>query len=204
MVKQQDHHHIRAYDRALQLLIEANEADAGGRGFTPEARQILECVRKPADRARRKKEAPPVNDDRAQWEKAYKRAMDSLSIYIRTRDTKLYGEERYGMCCTCKGRKKFSELGDGHWQSTKHWGTKFHLFNNHAQCWGCNSKMMGNGRMKEHEEYIRLVHGEQWPARLLLLTKTDKREKTTKELLAIAEDLENRTATHLARESNFE
>jgi hypothetical protein len=189
---------IRGYDLALKAL-QAVKQDG-----TPEGRHILKYLLGPKQRAERKAERGPADPDKAAWEKAYKRAMDALSIYIRTRDTQLYGEERYGVCCTCKGRKRFSELGDGHWQSTKHWGTKFHLFNNHAQCWGCNSKMMGNGRMPEHEEYIRLVHGEQWPAKLILLTKTDKREKTTKELIAIAEDLENRTAQHLARESNFE
>lgn len=198
------HHHIRAYDYILKVLIGIGDADAHGRGLNPEARQVLTCVGKPSDRAKRKAEKGPANPDKAEWDAKYKLAMDALSTYIRTRDTQIYGTERYGLCCTCKGRKHYRELTDGHWQSTKHWGTKFHLFNNHGQCWGCNSKMMGNGRMPEHEEYIRLVHGEQWPAKLILLTKTDKREKTAKELIAIAEDLRNRTERHLARESNFE
>lgn len=187
---------IRAYDLAVRAIHAVREDG------TPEARHILKYLLGPKERAERKAVRGPANPDKEEWNKAYKKAMDALSTYIRTRDTVPYGETRYGNCCTCKQRKTFAELGDGHWQSTKYWGTKFHLFNNHAQCWGCNSKMMGNGRMSEHEEYIRLVHGPEWPAKLIFLTKTDKREKTTKELLAIAEDLQNRTAQHLARESS--
>ncbi len=188
------HYHIRAYELAERLL------KVSGEDNTPEGRHILKCVGKPAERAKRKVEKGPSNPALESWKKAYEAAMEALSTYIRTRDTRLYGEVRYGICCTCKQQKKYSELGDGHWQSTKHWGTKFHLFNNHAQCWGCNSKMMGNGRMADHEEYIKLAHGPEWPAKLIFLTKTDKREKTEKELLAITEDLNRRTAAHLARE----
>lgn len=198
------HHHIRAYDYAVSVLQRDGTADANGCGLTPEARQILTCVGKPADRARRKAEKGPADPSRKEWDDAHEAALEALSIYIRTRDTRLYGEHRRGACCTCKKPKSYEELGCGHWQSRKHWGTKFHLFNNHAQCWGCNSKMQGNGRMPEHEEYIKLVHGREWPAKLIFLTKTDKREKTTKELLAIAADLRLRTEQHIAREAIYE
>lgn len=197
------HHHIRAYDRALELLVAVGDADAQGNGRTVEARQILGAMDKLAAKARRKADRPVVDSSRKDWDDAHEKALDALSIYVRTRDTRLYGEHRRGPCCTCKKPKSFEELGCGHWQSRKHWGTKFHLFNNHGQCWGCNSKMMGNGRMPDHEEYIKLIHGPEWPARLIFLTKTDKREKTTKELLAIAADLQLRTEQHLARETNY-
>lgn len=197
------HYHIRAYSYILDLMVKDGTADDKGNGFTPEAKQVIRCVGKPADRAQKKAERGPANPSKKEWDDAHEKALDALSIYIRTRDTRLYGEVRRGICCTCKKPKSFAELGCGHWQSRKHWGTKFHLFNNHAQCWGCNSKMQGNGRMPEHEAYIIAVHGPEWPAKLIFLTKTDKREKTTKELLAIAADLQLRTEQHLAREANY-
>jgi hypothetical protein len=58
--------------------------------------------------------------------------------------------------------------------------------------------------MKDHEDYIILNHGPEWPAKLIFLTKTDKRERTEKELWAIAEEFNRRTANHLARESAVE
>lgn len=197
------HHHIRTYDYVLGLIVQDGKANPDGVGLTVEARQALGVLEKLAAKARRKAERAPVDNSKKEWDEAHEAALEALSIYIRTRDTRLYGEVRRGICCTCKRPKSFAELGCGHWQSRKHWGTKFHLFNNHAQCWGCNSKTMGNGRMPEHEEYIRMVHGPEWPAKLIFLTKTDKREKTTKELLAIAADLQLRTAQHLAREANY-
>jgi hypothetical protein len=192
------HYHIRAMQLAERLLKQAGEHD------TPEGRHILKVVGKTADRAQRKADHGPANPDLVAWHKAEDAALEALSTYIRTRDTRLYGEARIGGCCTCLQPKRFEELGCGHWQSRKYWGTKFHPFNNHAQCWGCNSKMMGNGRMKDHEDYIILNHGPEWPAKLIFLTKTDKRERTEKELWAIAEEFNRRTANHLARESAVE
>lgn len=199
------HHHIRAYDYILGLMRRDGTADAAGRGLTPEARQVLTCVGKPADRARRKEEkakvAPKFNDGRDDWDKMQEEALDALSEYVRTRDTRPFADgSRRGACCTCTNPNAYNRLTCGHWITRAKWGTKFHPFNNHAQCWPCNDKMRGNGRPKEHREYIINKHGADWPGKLERLALVDKREKTIDELRKIRDEMRELTAAVLARE----
>ncbi len=177
-------HPIRDYE-LIKRLLEQCKLDQ-----SPEGRRVLAKLKGPADKAQAKLDAPPKDKSRKDWEDAHEAALTALSKYIRTRDTREVGEGiRRGKCATCPAVKDFKELSCGHWIRREYWGTKFHVQNNNAQCWGCNSKHLGNGREKEHEEFIRNKYGQQVIDRLLYLKKAEARQKTTQELWAIAADL---------------
>lgn len=191
-----EHIDIRSYALAKRML-ETMKLDG-----TPEGRKIMLRMRGPKERAESKAKRPrQVDEKKDDHAEALDLAMTALSRYVRTRDTRPCGEKRRGACITCENPKWYAELTDGHWISTQFWGTKFHPFNNHGQCWGCNSKMMGNGRVKEHEAYIIAKHGAEWPEKLKFLAKVNSRKLTAPELLKIAADFDAKTDAILAREA---
>lgn len=183
------HHHIRAYDRALELLIAAGEADAQGRGHTPEARQILTCLGKPADRARRKAEEPPKSKEDQDWKRARDDADDAFSKYIRFRDTKGGATlaERRGICVTCEKPKRGDELQCGHWLSRKHFGTRWHEFNAGGQCPWDNSQTGGQGKPEEFETAIKMMRGSEWPGKLRTEAKFNARKPSVEDMQKITE-----------------
>lgn len=178
---------IRAVGLAERLLHISKNAN------TPEGRHILRCLEKPAASARKRldlkgKKADPAAED---WDKAHEAALEALSKYIRTRDTwEVEGGKRVGKCITCSNPGTYESLQCGHWLTRALWGTKFHPFNNHAQCWPCNDKMRGNGRAPLHEAAIRAIHGDGAIDLLKVLTKRDARKPTAKELWAKAAELD--------------
>lgn len=187
---------IRYYEEAEQWLRETHKEG------TLWAEYILKLASGPAKRAERRANKPKPTGDKKEWTRAHESANEAFSTYIRTRDTRPFPDGiRRGHCSTCGAFHEYSELQCGHWQSRKHWGTKFHPMNCNAQDWACNSKMMGNGRMPEHEAYIRRVHGDQWIQKLLVLVKTNARKKSIPELWAIASEFKKKTDERLARES---
>ncbi len=177
-------HPIRDYE-LIKDLLERVKLDQ-----SPEGRRVLTRLKGPADKAQAKLDAPRKDPDREAWEKAHEAALTALSTYIRTRDTQEVAPGvRRGKCATCPAVKDYKELSCGHWIRREYWGTKFHVQNNNAQCWGCNSKHMGNGREKEHEEFIRNKYGQGVIDRLLFLKKVEARQKTTEDLRRITAEL---------------
>lgn len=60
--------------------------------------------------------------------------------------------------------------------------------------------MMGNGRPKEFEAYIAMVHGSEWPDKLRFKAKVNARKPTIMELKKITEEFRNKLAALKARE----
>lgn len=186
---------IRDY-RLLLSLLKSHKLDG-----TKEGQRMLALVKKPADRAQARLDKKKAQDpDKGDWDKAYDKCWSAFSVLVRTMGTISFGESRRGPCVTCKKVFDFKDLQAGHWIPTANWGTKFHLFNVHSQCWQCNSKMRGNGKMPEHEQYIREVHGAQVPEMLKRLKLTHGRKLTTKELEVKTSEFKSQTETFLGRE----
>lgn len=177
-------HPIRDYELIKEIL-ERLKLDQ-----SPTGRRVLTRLKGPADKAQAKLNRPPKDPEREDWEEAHEAALEELSLYIRTRDTREVAPGvRRGKCATCPAVKDFKQLSCGHWIRREYWGTKFHVQNNNAQCWGCNSKHMGNGMEKEHEAFILAKYGQATIDRLLFLKKAQARQKTAQELWAIAAEL---------------
>lgn len=74
-----------------------------------------------------------------------KRAWDTFSIYIRTRDClRLSGDPDIGSCVTCKRPYNFKQLQAGHWIPGRRNAVLFSEQGVHAQCDSCNRHLKGN------------------------------------------------------------
>jgi len=192
------HYHIRAFQLVERLLKSVRQED------TTEGRYALKCLGVKAERAKKRAEKPQKSSSEKEWMKERDKADEAFSRYIRFRDTN-GGDalaERVGYCNTCKAVKTGNELQCCHWQSRKHFGTRWHEFNAAGGCWGCNSKMYGNGRPVEFEQYIILIRGKEWPDKLKALAKFGAKKPSIPELKAIIEKFELKLEQLKARESN--
>lgn len=66
-----------------------------------------------------------------------------FSIYIRQRGT----IDGFNYCVTCKKRQPWQELQTGHFQSRRHYSTRWDPMNCAPQCVGCNM-------FKQGEQYL--------------------------------------------------
>jgi hypothetical protein len=89
-----------------------------------------------------------------------------FSKYIRLRDAR---ENGMVTCVTCPTTKHWKEMQNGHWITRIELNTRFHEYNCHAQCWGCNG--YGRGKNHLHELAIIDLHGEDVRDELLKLSK---------------------------------
>lgn len=82
--------------------------------------------------------------------RAKKKAWDSFSRYIRTRDClRFTGDPNEGICVTCKRPYPFKQLQAGHFIAGRTNSVLFDEEAVYAQCYGCNV-----GRGGAHVEYF--------------------------------------------------
>ncbi len=131
-------------------------------------------------------------------------ADDAFSILVRTMGTATsFDGRRYGHCCTCnKPPLRFNQLQAGHWIKRGQWGTRFTLENVHPQCENCNMPAKGNGRVKEHESHIAVMHGHHMLDKLRVKAKFNQRRPSNKELADMAVDFMQRAVNLGYRESD--
>ncbi len=110
----------------------------------------------------------------AELSKAKKKAWDSFSIYIRTRDAiKTTNTTTNCKCVTCNRilpLKGHGGLQAGHFIAGRHNAILFEETNVHAQCYGCN--VMKKGNTTEYWLFMEKEYGRKEIDRLLALDKT--------------------------------
>lgn len=161
---------LRAFERVEQFFREAGEL------HTDIARHVLGKFKRPAEKAQEKVDNPP-DPDKVAWRRTYKECDRLFSIFIRLRDTRGPMDDyrkRWGYCVSCKDYLPWAKLQCGHWQVRERWGTRWHPWNCHAQCGGCNNwgKGGGKGETEKHRESIVRIHGVGAPDRILHLAAT--------------------------------
>lgn len=164
---------------------------------------IIKLLSGPSDRAQRRIDKPKPSLKEDDWKKARDAADLAFSQYIRFRDTKggkTLGD-RHGFCNTCKQYKIGTDLQCCHWLSRKHFGTRWNEINCAAGCWGCNSKMMGNGRPEDFERYIILTYGREWPDKLRAKAKFEARKPLISDLDAITSSFQIKLEKLKAKEA---
>lgn len=193
------HVHVRAYE-----LVEAALASYPTKDKTAVS-TALRTLRGPKERAEKKALKPKPTTSELEWQEARDAADKAASRYVRYYWTR-GGEklsERTGRCNTCSQSKTGDKLQCCHWQSRKHFATRWLFQDLGAGCWGCNSKLYGAGRPKEFEAWIIANHGPEWPDKIRALVKIGKRKPTIEEMKEIKTDYEQRLANLLARERNL-
>lgn len=93
-----------------------------------------------------------------------------FSLYIRLRDSNDHG---YGRCVTCHRVVFWKEADAGHFMTRNLLGTRFHPYNVHLQCKGCNGPR--GGLQYAHGLRIDEIHGEGWASKLQVLSKQSAR-----------------------------
>jgi len=144
-------------------------------GSTPEGRYILSRLRTISRHAEKRRMAKALKPKSFAKSKLIRDLDSVFSRYIRNRDTWVDPNgSRIGKCCTCGRIKLYEDLDCGHFIRRENWGTRWIERNCHAQCGYCNR--FRGGLEHEHEEYIKLKHGEEAPDSLRLLAKINKKK----------------------------
>ena len=92
-----------------------------------------------------------------------------FSIYIRTRHAK----ENLVQCVTCGTRKHWKEVDAGHFVSRRHYSTRWHQQNVHAQCKSCNGFHGGQNYIMG--KYIDKTYGEGTADELITMSRQIKK-----------------------------
>jgi hypothetical protein len=101
--------------------------------------------------------------------KAEDKLWKDFSEYIRRRDAKKYSGGEVVKCITCPHVGHWKNFDCGHGISRKHKATKFHEFNNHAQCKGCNG--FGSGKQFEYMLEVDKRYGAGTVEKLLIASR---------------------------------
>jgi hypothetical protein len=88
-----------------------------------------------------------------------------FSIYIRTR----FAVNNISTCFTCKKKDEWKKLQCGHFQSRKHYSTRWDETNCQVQCYGCN--VMKNGEQYKFGLYLNSMFGEETAFNLMQKAK---------------------------------
>ncbi len=133
------------------------------------------------------------------FRKAIKKLDTQFSLFIRLRDSDIYG---YGNCITCGKRNYWKRMDNGHYMKRQHLQTRFDEQNCNLQCKGCNNfeqganekykvaidKKYGEG-ISDKLEMKKLMRGSISTSDVLVLEKLYKNK--VKELLSVKELKEN-------------
>jgi hypothetical protein len=88
---------------------------------------------------------------KSEYKKAKTELDEVFSKFIRHRDANKDGNIK---CCTCPKILPIAKMQCGHFVNRDKLATRWSEINCASQCWGCNSKALGNGRKDEHSLYI--------------------------------------------------
>jgi hypothetical protein len=131
---------------------------------------------------------------------AAKRTADRwFSLYIRLRDADKDGNIK---CVTCGAEYHFNDnkIDAGHFIEADNMATRYHECNVHSQCKACN--LSANGKMYQHGEAIKILHGEEIPDGLIKESKTTL--KYDKKQLMVLARLYKSWCIDLAKTKNIE
>lgn len=93
---------------------------------------------------------------------------DMFSLYIRLRDADENGICR---CFTCGAYRHYKKIDCGHGIPRQHKATKYHHWNNHAQCKHCNG--FEGGMRESYKVAMDMRYGKGTWDKLLILSKSE-------------------------------
>jgi hypothetical protein len=77
-----------------------------------------------------------------------------FSLYVRTKHSK----NGVCTCCTCGRKFEIKKIQAGHFQSRKHYSTRWDELNVHPQCPKCN--VFSQGEQYEYAKFLNRTYGE--------------------------------------------
>tara|TARA_R100001510_G_C7655220_1_gene214260 strand:+ start:1047 stop:1454 length:408 start_codon:yes stop_codon:yes gene_type:complete len=93
--------------------------------------------------------------------------LDSIfSLYIRLRKANKLG---FVECYTCGKKDHFKKMQCGHFQSRKHYSTRWEELNSQVQCYSCN--VMRYGEQYKYGLKLQEEYGKELPEKLLIQSK---------------------------------
>lgn len=117
---------------------------------------------------------------KTEYKRAKARADEWFSKFIRLRDClETTGTPEYGLCRTCRARKAFEELHNGHYIPGRYDSIRFREDVGHIQCNRCNGKQFLNGNMVAYTPFMVRRYGQEHVNRLWQIARETVQYKST-------------------------
>ena len=108
-------------------------------------------IRRKPNRTQSTKKPAPKKPSRS---KIVQKLDTVFSLYIRTKHSK----NGVCTCCTCGRKFEIKKIQAGHFQSRKHYSTRWDELNVHPQCPKCN--VFSQGEQYEYSKFLDRTYGE--------------------------------------------